>query len=127
MIVKMPRLKTAVVLLLGVSCILSSASTAPAQASTPSLIWDGANGVRSADLSHWNLAAVSKEFGKPTEVFALDKVGQSKINLWALPIPKDANTAWRYVPKDKEALLVEQIIFFRKDAPLRVIQRGRDW
>jgi len=131
MIVKKHLLKTAVVFLLGVfGIIISAKADVRSEAETSSLqdklTWTGGGGVFYADLSHWNLADVTKTFGKPTEVFPLDKAGLSEIKRWAHSIPKDADTAWRYYTKDSYPL-VERIIFFRRDAPLMVNQRESDW
>jgi hypothetical protein len=131
MIVKKPRLKFAVAFLLGVfGIVISADADVAAEAETPSLqdklIWNGTGGFRYADLSPWNQTVVTKAFGKPTEVFSLDKAGQSKIKQWVQLIPKDADTVWRYLPKNGYPL-VERIIFLRKDTPLMVIQRESDW
>jgi len=132
MIVKKHLLKTAVVFLLGVfGIIISAKADVRSEAETSSLqdklTWTGGGGVFYADLSHWNLADVTKTFGKPTEVFPLDKAGLSEIKRWAHSIPKDADTVWRYLPKDRKANLVERIIFLRKEIPLMVIRSESDW
>ena len=130
-IMRKPRLKTAVALFLGVfGIVISADAEVAAEAETPALqdklIWNGAGGLRYADLSPWNQTVVTKAFGKPTEIFPLDKVGRLKIKQWVQSIPKDADTVWRYLPKNGYPL-VERIIFLRKDTPLMVIQRESDW